>query len=82
MEVSQRGERSMTYPGEVLHWIGSERASASGATYDKKSPHDGSVIARVARGMPEDAHLAVDTAVAAFDGWARTQVVTDRKSVV
>ena len=34
----------MTYPGEVLHWIGGERASASGETYDKKSPHDGTIL--------------------------------------
>jgi alpha-ketoglutaric semialdehyde dehydrogenase len=66
----------MTYPAEVLHWIGGERASASGETYDKKSPHDGTIMARVARGMPEDARLAVDTAVGAFDAWARTPVVT------
>jgi len=65
----------MTYPAEVLHWIGGERPSASGETYDKKSPHDGTVIARVARGMPEDARLAVDTAVAAFEAWAQTPVV-------
>jgi aldehyde dehydrogenase (NAD+) len=66
----------MTYPAEVLHWIGRERASASGETYDKRNPHDGTVIARVARGMPEDARLAVDTAVAAFESWAQTPVVT------
>ena len=65
----------MTYPGKVLHWIGGERASTSGETYDKTSPHDGTVIARVARGMPEDARLAVDAAVAAFEPWARTPVV-------
>jgi acyl-CoA reductase-like NAD-dependent aldehyde dehydrogenase len=65
----------MTYPAEVLHWIGRERASASGDKYDKRNPHDGTIIARIARGMPEDARLAVDTAVAAFDAWAGTPVV-------
>ncbi len=66
----------MTEPDMVLHWIGGERASAGGETYEKRNPHDGTVIARVARGMPEDARLAVDTAHAAFDAWARTPVVT------
>jgi aldehyde dehydrogenase (NAD+) len=66
----------MTYPSEVLHWIGGERSSLSGQTYDKKSPHDGTIIARVARGMSEDARLAVDTAVTAYDTWSRTPVVT------
>lgn len=74
MEGSRRGE-AMTNPVEVLHWIGGERASASGETYEKKSPHDGTIIAHVARGTAEDARLAVETAVAAFEGWARTQVV-------
>ena len=66
----------MTYPSEVLHWIGGERSSLSGETYDKKNPHDGTIIARVARGMSEDARLAVDTAVATFEAWSRTPVVT------
>lgn len=75
MGGSRHGE-TMTNPVEVLHWIGSERASVSGETYEKRSPHDGTIIAHVARGRAADARLAVDTAVAAFEGWASTQVVT------
>jgi len=66
----------MTYPSEVLHWISGERPSLSGETYDKNNPHDGTIIARVARGMSEDARLAVDMAVATFEAWSRTPVVT------
>ena len=67
----------MTYPDEVLHWIGGERAiGVAGETYDKMNPHDGTIIARVARGMPEDARLAVDAAVARVRGLGRTPVVT------
>jgi alpha-ketoglutaric semialdehyde dehydrogenase len=67
----------MSYPKEVLHWIGdAERPSISGAFLDKTNPATGTTLGKVARGASEDARLAVDAAHAAFDGWSRTQVVT------
>ncbi|MEO6212464.1 MAG: aldehyde dehydrogenase family protein, partial [Vicinamibacterales bacterium] len=49
---------------------GSERPAASGATFDKISPRDGRVLARVARSGVEDVSDAVAAAARAFRGWA------------
>ena len=51
------------------HWIGGERV-ASAERFDVITPIDGSVIARVAAGGPEEADLAVRTAHDAAAGWA------------
>ena len=59
------------------HFIGgSERASASGRTFDVRNPADGTLIARVAEGDAEDVVLAVAAGAAAFeDGrWSRLPV--------
>ena len=74
---SAAGPAGMTYPDRVLHWIGdAERPSASGAYIAKHNPHDGSVLGEIARGGPEDADLAVETAAAAFEAWSQTPLVT------
>jgi alpha-ketoglutaric semialdehyde dehydrogenase len=61
------------YPDEVLHWINDAPAGAStGETFDKRSPIDDRVVARVARGSAADVSTAVDAAASAADAWART----------
>ncbi len=47
--------------------------AADGATFETLDPHDGSVIATVARAAEADVDLAVAAATAAFPGWARLQ---------
>jgi acyl-CoA reductase-like NAD-dependent aldehyde dehydrogenase len=65
------------YPDHVLHWIGDvERPSASGEFLPKVNPCDGTVLGQVARGGPDDAALAVDAAMAAFEPWSLTPIVT------
>jgi aminomuconate-semialdehyde/2-hydroxymuconate-6-semialdehyde dehydrogenase len=53
------------------HWIGGERAGSAG-TFDDMSPIDESVIARIARGGPDEAGAAVAAAADAFPAWAQT----------
>ncbi|MFI6498103.1 aldehyde dehydrogenase [Nonomuraea typhae] len=55
----------------VEHWIGGERVPSAGR-FEDRSPIDGSVLAHVARGGPEEAALAVRAATGAFPAWART----------
>jgi acyl-CoA reductase-like NAD-dependent aldehyde dehydrogenase len=45
--------------------------SADGATFETIDPHDGSVLATVARAGPADVDRAVAAATAAFPAWAR-----------
>lgn len=53
---------------EVQHLIGGESvAAAGGETFDDHDPHDGAVLARVARGSTQDAQRAVAAAREAFD---------------
>jgi acyl-CoA reductase-like NAD-dependent aldehyde dehydrogenase len=62
----------VTYPSEVLHWIGdAEVSSASAAFFNKRSPLDDRVVARVARGGADEVRRAIDVAAAACDGWGR-----------
>jgi acyl-CoA reductase-like NAD-dependent aldehyde dehydrogenase len=61
------------YPQQILHWIdGADVASSSGDTFDKRSPIDDRVVARVTRGTAADVTSAVDAAAAAAEAWART----------
>jgi acyl-CoA reductase-like NAD-dependent aldehyde dehydrogenase len=61
------------YPQQILHWIDDADVSASGGdTFEKRSPVDDRVIARVTRGTAADVVRAVDAAAAASDAWART----------
>ncbi|MCB1536638.1 MAG: 5-carboxymethyl-2-hydroxymuconate semialdehyde dehydrogenase [Rhodoblastus sp.] len=54
----------------VGHWIGGKRAQAkSGATFETRSPVDGSLIANVARGDAADIAAAAEAAKAAFPAW-------------
>jgi aldehyde dehydrogenase (NAD+) len=45
--------------------------AVDGATFETINPHDGSVIARVARAGPADVDRAVVAAAAAFPAWSR-----------
>jgi len=60
------------YPDTVLHWINDAAVvSSNGEMFEKRSPIDDRVVARVARGSAADVARAVDAAAAAADGWAR-----------
>ena len=60
------------YPQQILHWIDdAEVASASGETFEKRSPIDDRVVAAVTRGSAADVARAVDAAASAADAWAR-----------
>jgi acyl-CoA reductase-like NAD-dependent aldehyde dehydrogenase len=59
------------------HFIdGTERHGADGRTFDVRNPANGTLIARVAEGGPDDVALAVEAGAAAFaDGrWSRLPV--------
>lgn len=58
----------------VEHFIGGKPASASdGRTFESRDPHDGSLLAQVARGSARDAETAIAAARQAFDDgpWPR-----------
>lgn len=58
---------------DTRHWIGGRRVeSADGSTFEDRSPADGRLLARIARGGRAEAHAAVAAARAAFPGWAAT----------
>lgn len=60
----------------IGNWIdGKEVAAASGATFDKRSPHDGSLLFSVVRSAAEDVNDAVSAAVRAQSAWAATPAV-------
>ena len=60
------------YPSEILHWIDDgEAASSGGATFEKRSPIDDRVVARVTRGAAADVARAIDVATRAAETWAR-----------
>jgi aldehyde dehydrogenase (NAD+) len=60
------------YPETVLHWIDdADVAAPTGDSFEKRSPIDDRVVARVTRGSVADVARAVDAAAAAADGWAR-----------
>jgi acyl-CoA reductase-like NAD-dependent aldehyde dehydrogenase len=62
----------VTYPEHVLHWIDdAETSSATAQTFDKRSPIDDRVIARVERGEAADVDRAVSSASAACEAWGR-----------
>ena len=63
----------MTYPPFVPHWIADvEVPSTGGAVFEKRSPIDDRVVARVARGGAAEVAHAVSAAAGAADAWART----------
>ena len=60
----------------IGNWIGGEqRHAVSGATFEKRSPHDGALLFAVARSGKADVDVAVAAAVAAQPGWAATPAV-------
>jgi aldehyde dehydrogenase (NAD+) len=62
----------VTYPDRVLHWIdGAESRSSTGQTFDKRSPVDDRVLARVERGDAADVDRAVTAAAEACEAWGR-----------
>jgi aminomuconate-semialdehyde/2-hydroxymuconate-6-semialdehyde dehydrogenase len=62
------------------HWIGGRRVP-SDSTFDDLSPIHGTVIARIARGGPREADLAVHAAQDAFPEWAATPA-TERARIL
>src|SRR5947209_1593694 len=69
------------YPGEVLHWIGDAEVASGGSpgigdSFEKRSPIDDRVLAKVARGSAIDIARAVDAAVAAAEAWGRVPAPT------
>ena len=63
----------MNYPDRVLHWIDdAETGSTAGdVTFDKRSPLDDRLVARVARGGSLDVGRAVDAAARVAESWGR-----------
>ena len=62
----------MTYPDRVLHWIDDrESPSAAGQSFEKRSPIDDRVLARVERGDAADVDRAIAAAAAACEAWGR-----------
>lgn len=65
--------RSITanYPQQLPNWIAGRELLAQGELlFDKLNPHDGQVIARVARSLPPDVEAAVQAARHAQPAWA------------
>jgi aldehyde dehydrogenase (NAD+) len=64
------------FPQQIPNWIGGEeRLAVDGELFDKLNPHDGQLLARVARSRAADTRQAVASAVAAQPGWADTPAV-------
>lgn len=62
----------MSYPDRVLHWIDDrEAASTTGHSFEKRSPIDDRVLARVERGSADDVDRAVASAAQACEAWGR-----------
>ncbi len=67
---------SHSIPHVIPNWIGGCEVLASGGeTLDKHSPHDGTLIAKVARSRAEDVAAAVAAARGAQPAWAATPPV-------
>lgn len=65
------------YPKKVFHWINDETVpAASGEWFEKRNPHNGKVLSRVARGTKADADRAIEIAVRQFPTWSQTPVIT------
>jgi aldehyde dehydrogenase (NAD+) len=62
----------MTYPSFVSHWIADvEVPSTGGAVFEKRSPIDDRVVARVARGGAAEVAHALSAAAGAAEAWAQ-----------
>jgi acyl-CoA reductase-like NAD-dependent aldehyde dehydrogenase len=58
---------------------GSRTPAVGGGTYEISSPYTEQVIATVAAGTREDARIAIETAAAAYPGWAATPPVARQR---
>src|SRR5262245_12626953 len=76
---------SLMYPSYVPHWIadvevvpafapGATAGKPTDATFEKRNPATGAVIAQVARGGAAEVAHALSSAAGAADAWARTPV--------
>jgi aldehyde dehydrogenase (NAD+) len=66
----------MTLPETILNWIaGEQRAATSGKLFEKRSPHDGSLVCKVARSETADIEHAVAAAKRAQPAWAAMPAV-------
>ena len=64
------------FPDVIPNWVrGVPVAAVDGQTFEKRSPHDSSVLARVARSRAADVAAAVAAARAAQPAWAETPAV-------
>ena len=68
----------------AVNWIGGEAcAPEGGSAFERRNPHDGSLVCHVAESGAEDVARAVGVAAASFDGWAaltpvkRGQILSD-----
>ena len=64
------------YPSEVFHWIDDAEVASGGSSvigdsFEKRSPSDDLLIAKVARGSAVDVKRAVDLAVSSAEAWGR-----------
>lgn len=66
----------MTLPETILNWIaGEQRAATSGKLFEKRSPHDGSLVCKVTRSEAADIGHAVVAAKRAQPAWAAMPAV-------
>src|SRR5512134_1999985 len=66
----------MLFPDVIPNWVrGAQVAAVDGRTFEKRSPHDGSIVSRVARSGPPDVAAAVAAARAAQPAWADAPAV-------
>ncbi len=60
-----------TMARDIFNWIdGQQVSAASGETFNKSSPHDGSLLYQVARSKVSDVEAAIAAAKVAQPGWA------------
>jgi acyl-CoA reductase-like NAD-dependent aldehyde dehydrogenase len=62
-----------------LHIGGQDVAAKNGATFERRSPITGEVVARVAAASAEDARAACDAAASAFPAWSALGPTARRK---
>ncbi len=69
-------EKTALYPKQVGHWIGNTMVgSESLAEFEKRNPHNGEVLAQVARGAWVEVDRAIENAVTLFPQWSQTPIV-------
>ncbi|WP_066903595.1 aldehyde dehydrogenase [Millisia brevis] len=72
-----------TAPTEVKHLIGDQWRSASdGASFESRDPHDGSLLANVARGSAADGEAAIAVARDTFDSGDWSDLSPKQRAVI